>query len=139
MERTVLLALHIACAASLFGGTLAARLAREAVRGAADGAALRGALDVLQRAARANPAFALGLLASGVLLEHLAQAEQEVTIGAVIARIGSAADYQPAAPSTQAAAPAASPSGQRVSPLAQRIARDVKGVKGVRNEIALRP
>ncbi|MBK9751310.1 MAG: 2-oxo acid dehydrogenase subunit E2 [Chloroflexi bacterium] len=68
----------------------------------------------------------LEALASGVLLEHLAQAEQEVTIGAVIARIGSAADYQPAAPSTPAAIPVTSGSGPRVSPVAQRIARELQ-------------
>ncbi len=67
----------------------------------------------------------LEALASGVLLEHLAQAEQEVNIGAVIARIGSAADYHAAAPSP-AAVTGASAAGQRVSPLAQRIARDLQ-------------
>jgi pyruvate dehydrogenase E2 component (dihydrolipoamide acetyltransferase) len=68
----------------------------------------------------------LEALASGVLLEHLAHAEQEVTIGAVIARIGSATDYQSAAPSTPAATPVTSGSGARVSPVAQRIARELQ-------------
>ena len=68
MDRTLLLTAHIACAVSLVGNTLAARQARGGVRTASDLAGLRGALDVLRRGAQANPALALVVLATGVLL-----------------------------------------------------------------------
>lgn len=58
----------------------------------------------------------LEALAGGVLLEQLAQPDQEVAVGAVIARIGEASE----APSPPSTLP------QRISPLAQRIARDLQ-------------
>lgn len=72
----------------------------------------------------------LEALASGVLLEQHARADEEVAIGAVIGRIGSADEFKPAAPRPLAVTPAVTPiSGDypapRVSPLAQRIAREL--------------
>jgi pyruvate dehydrogenase E2 component (dihydrolipoamide acetyltransferase) len=75
----------------------------------------------------------LEALASGVLLEQLAQAGQEVSVGAVIGRIGSADEYRPTvlASATPLPEPGAAP---RISPVAQRIANErqiaLKGVVG---------
>ena len=60
--------LHVASAALLMGGAVASRLAERAVGAANDLATLRGALDVLRRMSRINPALALLLLASGAWL-----------------------------------------------------------------------
>lgn len=59
---------HFASAALLMGGAVATRLAERAVGAANDLATLRGALDVLRRMSRINPALALLLLASGAWL-----------------------------------------------------------------------
>lgn len=68
MTHLTLLALHIAAAMLLVGGSAAARLADAAIGSAADLSALRGALDALGRAARLNPVFAIVLLLTGAAL-----------------------------------------------------------------------
>jgi len=66
----------------------------------------------------------LEALASGVLLEQLARPDEEVNVGAVLGRIGSAGEFKPSvttpAPAVEAAAT------PRVSPVAQRIARELQ-------------
>ncbi len=66
----------------------------------------------------------LEALASGVLLEQLARPDEEVTVGAVLGRIGSAADFKPSA--TAPAPVVEEASTPRVSPVAQRIARELQ-------------
>jgi pyruvate dehydrogenase E2 component (dihydrolipoamide acetyltransferase) len=74
----------------------------------------------------------LEALANGVLLEHRAAADQDVDIGAVIARIGSANEYQPAAAPSPAPVAAIAPvparddSTAKVTPVAQRVARELQ-------------
>jgi hypothetical protein len=68
MLNLIVLYLHIASATLLMGSTLASRLAERALRGAADLATLRGALDVVQRSTRFNPPLAMILLISGAYL-----------------------------------------------------------------------
>jgi pyruvate dehydrogenase E2 component (dihydrolipoamide acetyltransferase) len=63
----------------------------------------------------------LEAVASGMLVEHLAAAGMEITVGSVIARIGSADDLNVSAPESTSIAD--SSLAQRVSPVAQRIAR----------------
>lgn len=62
----------------------------------------------------------LEALASGILLEQYVNPGQEVAIGSVIGRIGSADEVKLAAP-----APAADSPSPRVSPVAQRLAGDL--------------
>nr|MCU0512986.1 E3 binding domain-containing protein [Anaerolineae bacterium] len=62
----------------------------------------------------------LEALAGGVLLEHSAAAGAEVTVGAVIGRIGSVEEYRAR---QSAAAPSAPAPAARVSPVARRMAR----------------
>jgi hypothetical protein len=68
MTHLILLALHIAAAMLLVGGSAAVRLAEAAIGNAADLPTLRGALDGLGRAARLNPVFAIVLLLTGAAL-----------------------------------------------------------------------
>jgi len=71
----------------------------------------------------------LEALASGVLLDQRVRADEEVAIGTVIGRIGSAGEYQLVAPPPEAAAAVTAISDDypapRVSPLAQRLAREL--------------
>ncbi len=80
----------------------------------------------------------LEAIVSGVLLEHCVDADQEVAVGSVIARIGSAEEYRSmrVAPKTvkiggspqaqDVPALGATGSTSRVSPVAQRLARDLQ-------------
>ena len=68
MEYTTILYLHILSATLLVGSSVAARLARRVVLGAADLASLRAATDVVRRVSLANPGLAIILLASGLYL-----------------------------------------------------------------------
>lgn len=68
MAYDFILYLHIASAMLLIGSSVASRAAERGLRTAPDVATLRGALDVVQRATRFNPALALVMLASGVWL-----------------------------------------------------------------------
>ncbi len=71
----------------------------------------------------------LEALASGVLLDQRVRVDEEVAIGAVIGRIGSADEYKLVAPRPKAAAVVTPISedypAPRVSPVAQRIAREL--------------
>ena len=68
----------------------------------------------------------LEAIAGGIMLEHHARPEQEVTVGAMIARIGTADEYRALRPiSLHGANPAGEPTA-RVSPIAQRLARDLQ-------------
>ena len=68
MTHLTVLFVHILSAVLLMGGTAGVHLAERAVHDAGDLASLRGALDVMRRISRANPALAIVLLASGVYL-----------------------------------------------------------------------
>lgn len=68
MLHSFVMFLHIASAMLLMGSTAASRVAERGIRAAPDLATLRGALDVVQRATRFNPALAIVLLISGAAL-----------------------------------------------------------------------
>jgi pyruvate dehydrogenase E2 component (dihydrolipoamide acetyltransferase) len=74
----------------------------------------------------------LEALSSGVLLQHNADEDDEINVGAVIARIGTPdeyqAEYRASTPAAQTvSSPTSTPeSPTKVSPLAQRIARDLQ-------------
>jgi hypothetical protein len=68
MSYSFVLYLHIASAMMLMGSTGASRIAEQGLRAAPDLATLRGALDVVRRATRLNPVFAIVMLLSGAVL-----------------------------------------------------------------------
>ena len=68
MEDTLILYLHILSATLLVGSSVASRLARRVVLGAADLASLRAAAEVVRCISLANPGLAIILLASGLYL-----------------------------------------------------------------------
>ena len=63
-------------------------------------------------------------VASGVLLEQIAQPDEVVHVGAVIARVGTADERPAPVQRSQAAPPAATEQPVQVSPVAQRIASE---------------